>query len=145
MFKSAHAGCLAVMKQLVKVDGVDINLRNSVGLNCLQISIIGGHADLAKWLIGEGVDVTSRDTQGWTALHDASLQDQFDIAVDLLSKGADVFAVTSSGELPVDLADFDSPIFKLLTAQMEDLIEFPGNRKRASSNQFTSKLMGAYS
>ena len=114
LVKAVQAGCFPVVSHLITVENMDINVKNSDGLNLLQIAICKGHEKLAKWLIDSGVSVNSTDKYGWSSLHDAVLCDQVELAMLLLDRGADPTFTTCDDELAIDLADYESPMHRKL-------------------------------
>ena len=118
LIKAVQAGCLSVVQHLVIVEKMDINTRNSEGLNLLQIAICKGHNELTKWLINEGIIVDTADTRGWSALHDAVLYDLLDVAMLLLEKGADPTASSRDDLLAIDLVEYGSPLYNVLSERI---------------------------
>ena len=70
--------------------GVGVNTLDGTGSTCLHYAVIGGQADVAKFLIGQGADVNVEDIE--TPLHYAIEKDRKDIVESLIAAGANVNA-----------------------------------------------------
>lgn len=88
-----------------------------------------GWLEAIDYLIEHGSDVNSRDNRLWTPLHFASSGSQPDAVKKLIKIGAEVNAISSSGNMPLELAT-SSGIAEILLANgaLVD-IEADGNSK----------------
>ena len=96
---------------------MDVDTSNHAGLTALHQSVLNDNLDGVKILLCRGADVSKADINGFTPLHTASACGFLQISSLLLLFGANSFALTSDGDLPVDLAT-DNSIITLLTSEM---------------------------
>lgn len=73
---------------------------------CSQ-ACIDDNLDMVEFLVHNGADVNRQDNEGWTPLHATASCGFLSIARYLIESGANLAAVSSDGELVVDLADND--------------------------------------
>jgi ankyrin repeat protein len=90
----------AVLSMLIKVAGVDLEARNSLG-TCTHIAARLHQSDALRLFVDAGADVNSADNEGWTPLHWAVDSINCESAVFLLAAGADVHARGVNGRMAV--------------------------------------------
>jgi ankyrin repeat protein len=90
---AAFFGDLGAVRSYLAAGG-DINAQGPSWLTLLACALMGGHTELAKFLINEGADINLKGAEGKTALHWAvtagGAAGYPEIARMLLDKGADV-------------------------------------------------------
>ena len=78
-------GLTEVVLELLKVDGLDVNIQDSFGRTALIIACSKGHTEVALELLKvDGLDVNIQDSNGWTALIWAGFRGHVDTALELL-------------------------------------------------------------
>ncbi|XP_038046911.1 protein phosphatase 1 regulatory subunit 27-like [Patiria miniata] len=95
--------------ELVKIlnqHGVQLDLNTSIhaGLTALHQGVLNRNLDTVKLLLCQGADASVQDANGYSPLHTASACGLRNIASLLIIFGADLWAMTLSGESPLDLA-----------------------------------------
>lgn len=77
---------------------------------------IDDNLEMVEFLVQNGADVNRQDNEGWTPLHATSSCGFLSIARFLIESDANLAAVSTDGELVVDLADNDRMATLLKTA-----------------------------
>jgi ankyrin repeat protein len=77
---------------------------------------MGGHVDVAAYLLQHGAAVDAQCADGCTSLHLAILEDHPSIVELLLAHGACTTTMNFDGETPVDWTDEAPELHALLTA-----------------------------
>lgn len=88
---------------LKNVSLMSINVPCSIPKACIDDNL-----EMVEFLVHNGADVNRQDNEGWTPLHATASCGHFSIARFLIESGANLAAVSSDGELVVDLAENDS-------------------------------------
>ena len=86
--KACSEGDLQTAKQLV-IAGVDVNVKDPIGLTAIHVASIMGRLEVAQWLLQQGASYSARDKEGMTPLHYACDNKHADIALLLARHGAD--------------------------------------------------------
>eukprot|EP01041_Mallomonas_annulata_P004019 gene4019-8001_t len=76
-------------KQMVSGNGLDVNVRDPIGLTAMHVVCIMGRMELAQWLLQQGASFSSRDKEGMTPLHYACDNKHVQLALLLVRNGAD--------------------------------------------------------
>jgi ankyrin repeat protein len=85
---------------------------------------VGGHVDVARFLVENGADVNAKNNDDDTPLHGAALNGYVDVARFLVENGADVNAKDKNGKTPIDIAreKGHNDIVKLLERAREEAV-----------------------
>lgn len=91
--------CVPYMQALLELNGVDPNVRRSVGnmTTPLHEAALKSSWSMVKVLIDAGADVNAQDADGETPLHKAIRGDHQHAAWNLLQNGADIFVKNKRG------------------------------------------------
>ena len=69
LMEACFNGHKEVALELLKVDGIDVNIQSSGGWTALMWACIHGHKEVALELLEvDGIDVNIQSSGGWTAL-----------------------------------------------------------------------------
>ena len=102
--KAAQAGDIAAAEKALAA-GADINTKvNSMGWTPLIFAAMGGHTDMATFLLDRGAKVDARDINNNTALTETALNGSIPMAQLLLDRGANVNARTALGKTALTMA-----------------------------------------
>ncbi len=101
--KAAQTGDLDKVREFI-ADGIDVNVKNSIGTTPLYLAVTGGHKEMVELLVVKGADVNARNNWGWTPLHSAAARGHRGIVELLLAGGANVNAKRVAGWTPLHQA-----------------------------------------
>ena len=95
---SAINGCYELVKFFGDM-GIDINLKENNGDNCLHIAAHYGHLNLCKAFINEHkFDVKTRNKYGFTALHFSAVNGSYELVNFFVDMGSDINLRTNDGK-----------------------------------------------
>ena len=101
----AQFGGLDEVKQLIKFKGsLIVNEPDSSGVNALMMAAVGGHIDIAKYLIKKGIEINAKDNDGYTALIFAVIGGHANMVKYLIKEGADINIKNKYGKDVINLA-----------------------------------------
>ena len=101
----AQFGGLDEVKQLIKFKGsLIVNEPDSSGVNALMMAAVGGHIDIAKYLIKKGIEINAKDNDGYTALFFAVIGGHANMVKYLIKEGADINIKNKYGKDVINLA-----------------------------------------
>ena len=87
---SAKNGSYELVLYLTNM-GAKIDVKNSLGWNCLHITAQNGHLNLCKTLIDEyNFDVHIADNKGWTGLHHSAKVGSYELIIYFNDMGIDI-------------------------------------------------------
>ena len=101
---AASDGDKKLVQKLLKVEKLDVNVRDWDELTPLIPAASAGHMEVVKLLLKEGADVNAKDKDGITALMEASIMGHTKIVDLLLKEGAEVDSPANSGVTALWLA-----------------------------------------
>ncbi len=101
-----HAMCMKGELDLIKVRILprNINQPDAQGRTPLMCAVLGGHIEIARYLITEKADVNRRDQKGWTALMWASYYQKKELLMILLEAGASTILKNNNAMTALQLA-----------------------------------------
>lgn len=79
----------------------DVNKKNPLGYNPLDMAIVFGHTEAVEYLLGFGPDISTPRKDGKTPLINATFRGRPEIAKLLIEKGADVNTPDNEGQPPI--------------------------------------------
>jgi len=88
LLKACSDGDVMLVKQILS-SGIDINVRDPIGLTAMHVVCIMGRTELAQWLLQQGASYSTRDKEGMTPLHYACDNKHVQLALLLVRNGAD--------------------------------------------------------
>lgn len=104
---AAYKGNFDLVKSLFS-KGTDLSTRDRCGSMPLHLAVMGGHEDLARWLIEQnGEVINEKDDGGKTPLYYAALKGFPAIAEYLIANGALVDIPDTKGEQPLHIAVYN--------------------------------------
>ena len=89
---AAAAGSKEFIEELLKVDGIDIELATDSGNRPIHQSARNGHLEVIKLLLEAGADVNARGKWNFSAALSAADYGKFDALKELFNHGADLDA-----------------------------------------------------
>ncbi len=98
---AAQKGDLERVKALVEANPALVSSKDSNGNTPLHLAALGGHKDVAEFLLANRAEVDARNYRDATPLHMAASSGHTDVAELLLAKQADVNAMTDSCHTPL--------------------------------------------
>ena len=101
---AAYNGQLAAVNRILTQPGVEIDVRNGMGLTALTAAAYQGHVEIAKAILHAGADVNSASPSGKTSLMFASQSGKLDMVDCLLEAGADPALKDAKGKTALVLA-----------------------------------------
>ena len=101
---AARNGEKSQVEALLEMDPELLHATGGDGLTPLHHSVLGGHAELAEFLVDQGADLSAVDAQSRTSLHHAAFQGDADCVTLLISRGSDLMAREFRGRTPLFLA-----------------------------------------
>ena len=124
-----HTGARIGYYEAVKgylADGVDVNVKDSVGDTPLHHAALRSNKEMAELLIAAGADVNAKSDSGSTPLHNAAINGRKEVAELLIANGADVNAIIVSGrnqgKTPLDMT------IRLRRTETADLLRKHGGK-----------------
>ena len=103
--KHAIEGNIRAIKKLVNSKGMTcLEAKDEGGCSPLHYAAIGGHKEVAEYLIENNASINSSDNEGYTPLHGAAIRGHREIIDLLISKGSNVNAKAITGESVLDCA-----------------------------------------
>ena len=91
-------GSYELVKTVVDM-GIDINLKNNNGENCLHIAADNGHLNLCRKLISKhNFDVQITDHEGWSPLHYFAKTSSYELLKTVADMGIDLNLKTNDGK-----------------------------------------------
>jgi len=95
---ASYAGDIEIMKDLLAIEGIDVNAKNTWGNTALLLASMSGQTEPVAMLLTYGADVNMKDINGYTALMWASMQGHTNLVAMLLEQpGIDVNAENDDG------------------------------------------------
>ena len=104
LYFAAWKGFRSLVERLILKDSQQVNDLGGFYGTPLHASVLGGHIDLAQFLITHGANVNSRCGDNYTPLHVASFKGHLKIGKWLLNNGAEVNSKEKRGETPLHFA-----------------------------------------
>lgn len=103
--KHAIEGNIRAIKKLVNSKGMTcLEAKDEGGCSPLHYAAIGGHKEVAEYLIENNASINSSDNEEYTPLHGAAIRGHREIIDLLTSKGVDMNAKSIHGESVLDCA-----------------------------------------
>ncbi|KAE8706857.1 hypothetical protein F3Y22_tig00110388pilonHSYRG00433 [Hibiscus syriacus] len=120
---------------LLKKNGSNINLRNSLGLTPLHIVTWRNNIPIIRRLLASGADPDAKDREsGWSSLHRALHFDHLAVASVLLRSGASITLEDSKCRTPVDL--LSGPVLQVFgSAQHSEFINLISSESNKVCNR----------
>ncbi len=87
--------------------GADLDAPNDLGVTPLTMTVLGGHAEAALWLLDNGANVNALNSDGGSALSAAAFLGRAEVARVLIDGGIDTSIRNWEGQSAADLAVFD--------------------------------------
>jgi ankyrin repeat protein len=100
LYDAAERGDLSEVKRLV-AEGIDANVRGTIGCTALLHAASKGHTSVAEFLIRKGADVNAKNELGLTALHYGADGGHDALVEMLIRMGADIDARERLGATPL--------------------------------------------
>jgi ankyrin repeat protein len=106
IWEAALEGDLIEVQRLVGQDPGLLNAKyGGVGFTPLIAASMGGHVNVARWLVDKGAPVDEQTDRGWTAMWCASFAGQAPAVRLLVEEGADpTIATTLTGSTPLTIS-----------------------------------------
>ena len=101
---AARNGELSQVVTLLTTNPVLLHARDGDGLTPLHRAALGGHAEIAEFLLDRGADILAVDAQSRMPLHHAAFEGHAACVQILLDRGSDVTAREFRGRTPLFLA-----------------------------------------
>ncbi len=101
-----HAMCMQGELELIKIRILpqNINQPDIHGRTPLMHAVLGGHIEVARYLLSHQADLNRRDLQGWSALMWASYYGKSELVTLLLQSKASVILKNKKGMTALQLA-----------------------------------------
>ena len=90
-----------------KQAGADLDAPTDLPVTPLTMTVLGGHAEAAQWLLDNGANVNALNGDGGTALNAAAFLGRAEVAKVLIDGGVDTSIRNWEGQSAADLAVFD--------------------------------------
>jgi ankyrin repeat protein len=132
---AASDGDKKLIQKLLKVEKLDVNVRDWDELTPIIPAASAGHIDVVKLLIKEGADVNAKDKDGITALMEASIMGHTKIVDLLLKEGAEVDSPANSGVTALWLASGEGR-----TDVMKSLLKKDADPNNARSDNISALM-----
>lgn len=87
--------------------GADLDALTDLPVTPLTMTVLGGHAEAAQWLLDNGANINGLNGNGSTALHAAAFLGRAEVAKVLIDGGIDTSIRNWEGQSAADLAVFD--------------------------------------
>ena len=87
--------------------GADLDALTDLPVRPLTMTVLGGHAEAAQWLLDNGANINGLNGNGSTALHAAAFLGRAEVAKVLIDGGIDTSIRNWEGQSAADLAVFD--------------------------------------
>jgi ankyrin repeat protein len=122
-------GELAKIKAVLVGNPDLISAQGKDGWTLLHYAVVGGHKDVASFLLANKADVNAKDNSGGTPLHLAAIDGNKDMAQLLLTNKADVNAKAIGGATPLYLSaeNGHNDVTELLLANNADVNAMANN------------------
>lgn len=101
LHNAAQQGNLAEVKRLVEQEKIDVDSKCILGLTPLAWASIGGHLDVATYLVSKGAWVNAADSHSITPLHRACRWGHVGVVEFLIENGARIHAIDKWGKTPL--------------------------------------------
>ena len=143
ILEAARAGETRRVEALLESDRALLQVRDRDGMTPLHHAVVGGHTELAVYLLDQGADIEAVDAQNRTPLHYAANEGDPATVALLLARGADVTARELRGRTALFLAanwgnDLDV-VERLIDAGADVNDRTPGGEEILSSTLFYGK------
>lgn len=104
LLDAARNGEIRQVRALVEADAVLLDARDGDGLTPLHRAALGGHVEIAEYLLDSGADISAVDAQNRTPLHHAAFEGHAACVELLIDRGSEVTAREFRGRTPLFLA-----------------------------------------
>ena len=107
LYFAACSGFRGLVERLIVKNPQQIHLLGGAYGTPFNVSVHGGHIEVAQLLFEHGADINSCSADSWTPLHIASQAGHLEIGKWLLDQGADVNSQQNRGFTPLHFAAFE--------------------------------------
>lgn len=116
-----------------------VNEVNISGASYLQIAVMCGNFDLAKFVIDNGIDVNNQDDKGSTALHYCAEYKQYEIAEYILNNSGKIDIADKYGNQPLWTATFSAKVHPERIKMVELFLAFGADKNHVNKVNKTPK------